>query len=338
MKADISVIVCCYNSTQRLPQTLKHLALQELNGLGCELIVVDNNSSDNTASTAESCWKNNGSPYPIRIVSEKTPGLSHARKKGIETASAEILLYCDDDNWLNENYIFLAHKIMTEDSDIVMLGGIGEPVFEGEKPVWFDNYMGNYAVGPHFEKKIGDKTILTLYGAGFVVRKSFFKTLDDLGFKSLLVGRKGKELTSGEDTEYYLLANLLDLKLVSESRLKFKHFIPANRLNFSYLKRWHYGYGKSKLHLNIYTYYFTQTELPKSFKLPHWLNLFLFKLRKLIKFYPKIFFVSESQENYDFILEHKQILGEISELFRLKRLYTEEYEFVRNMTIKYNKN
>jgi glycosyltransferase involved in cell wall biosynthesis len=55
----VSIIVCCYNSAERLPETLKHLALLESNeDVNWELIIVDNNSSDTTIVVCkEECKK-----------------------------------------------------------------------------------------------------------------------------------------------------------------------------------------------------------------------------------------------------------------------------------------
>jgi cellulose synthase/poly-beta-1,6-N-acetylglucosamine synthase-like glycosyltransferase len=53
----VSVVICCYNSSQRLPQTLGHLLAQECEvDLPWEVIVVDNASTDGTAEVARSVW------------------------------------------------------------------------------------------------------------------------------------------------------------------------------------------------------------------------------------------------------------------------------------------
>src|SRR5688572_10602380 len=97
----ISVIICCYNSSSRLPETLKHLANQSVPGkINWELIVVNNASTDNTASVAETEWAKYNLEIPLHVVDQPVPGQSAARDKGYEVASHEYLLYVDDDNWL----------------------------------------------------------------------------------------------------------------------------------------------------------------------------------------------------------------------------------------------
>ena len=100
--AGISVLVCCYNSAGRLPQTLKYLAAQMVPPeIPWEVIVADNASKDATARVAGEVWENLDTGHAgFKIISETVPGKSHALKKGIETAAYEYILVCDDDNWL----------------------------------------------------------------------------------------------------------------------------------------------------------------------------------------------------------------------------------------------
>ena len=97
----ISIIICCYNSAKRLPETLAHLANQQVDGgVRWELILVNNNSTDETEVVAQNLWGALGSPAPLKIFEEPLPGLSYARNNGMKKAIYEVFLFCDDDNWL----------------------------------------------------------------------------------------------------------------------------------------------------------------------------------------------------------------------------------------------
>ncbi len=333
----ISVIICCYNSARRLPVTLEHLAKQKNDSnIQWEVIVVDNNSTDNTAEIAIKEWESQGSPVELRVVSEPNSGLSNARKKGILESKGELIIFCDDDNWLANNYVGLAHIIMNQAQDIMMLGGIGEAVFESKKPGWFEQFYSNFAVGEHPKRKIGQQNVIYLYGAGFVIRKSFFVLLKEIGFESLLSDRKGKELTSGGDTEYCLVASLLGFRIEADSRLKFKHYMPANRMNLNYLKRWHYGFGKTKLYLDIYKHFFMKPDIPgQGLRLPFWIDTLLHKLKKLATYYPSVWFIREDRENLKFLLGYQESKGEIAELLKVKSNYLNSYIKVKNMADKF---
>src|SRR5688500_17791752 len=98
MTEGLSVVICCYNSAERLPQTLRHLAIQKYSpGLNWEVIIVDNNSLDATADVARKEWAQYSTRVPLKVVTERDPGLSAARSKGVSSASFEFIVFCDDD-------------------------------------------------------------------------------------------------------------------------------------------------------------------------------------------------------------------------------------------------
>jgi glycosyltransferase involved in cell wall biosynthesis len=234
---DISVIVCCYNSVLRIRPTLEHLAKQKITKLlNWELIVVDNNSNDGTSELVSQIWKELKSEITIKVVQEISPGLSNARKKGIASANGEILIFCDDDNWFDDHYVQIAFDLMLENNRIGMLGGIGEEMIEGEKPTWFENEKLGFAVGPQNDVD-GDITFKKgyVYGAGSVVRKSVLSAIYDEGFVNQLTDRVGKVLVSGGDNEIGYMIALSGFKIYYSSKLKFKHYLPKNRLKISYL-------------------------------------------------------------------------------------------------------
>lgn len=245
----ISVIVCCYNSAPRLPQTLSHLAKQQLpDNFQWEIIVVNNNSTDDTEIVAKSLWKSFGVSTPLIVVKEPEPGLSHAREKGMQMAKYDLFLWCDDDNWLCDTYVQTAFDIMETHPDIGALGGWCEAAFETEKPKWFDAQAKYFAVSKQ-GKRSGDITSKKgcLYGAGMVIRKSHWLELKKLGFKHLLSDRVGKKLSSGGDTEYCYALRLLGYKMWFDERLYFKHFMSQGRLSLRYLSR----LRKARTHSNF---------------------------------------------------------------------------------------
>jgi glycosyltransferase involved in cell wall biosynthesis len=234
---DISVVLCCYNSSSRLRPTLEHLAKQKINSqIKWEVILIDNNSNDNTSEFAKNIWLEVGDYIPFQVIPELKPGLSNARKKGIVSANGEILIFCDDDNWLEENYIQIAYDLMLEDKSIGMLGGMGNEVIEGDKPTWFENLKLSYAVGPQ-NNEDGDITFKKgfVYGAGSIVRKSVLTAIYEKGFINQLTDRVGKLFVSGGDNEIGYMIALSGFKIHYSSKLIFKHYLPENRLTLPYL-------------------------------------------------------------------------------------------------------
>ena len=108
----ISIIICCYNGASRITDALKHLSKQKVNGIAWEILPVDNASTDNTEKVATKFWSTVGVKPMLRIIHESKPGLSFARERGIQEAKFDIIIFCDDDNWLCDTYVQTAHRII----------------------------------------------------------------------------------------------------------------------------------------------------------------------------------------------------------------------------------
>jgi GT2 family glycosyltransferase len=99
------VLVCTRNRARSLSETLQALNRIRFDPLSAvELIIVDNNSSDDTQRTVLDYISQ--SPVEIVYVQESTPGLSMARNRGIRIARGSVLLFTDDDcipdvDWVN---------------------------------------------------------------------------------------------------------------------------------------------------------------------------------------------------------------------------------------------
>jgi|KBSMisStaDraftv2_1062788.scaffolds.fasta_scaffold00260_10 glycosyltransferase involved in cell wall biosynthesis len=239
MQAGISVLVCSFNGSRRLPETLAHLAKQECpEGLQWEVIIIDNASTDQTAEVAKTEWqKREVVNAGFRVLHEKSAGKIHALHKGIEHAKFDRFIICDDDNWLLPNYVATAFYLLQLHPEVGAAGGRGIGVAEsGELPDWFPAYGKDYAIGPQDDEGIsGDITRRRgyLWGAGMVSRTALFKKMYE-DFPFLLTGRKNAALIGGEDAEYCLRLVLSNYRLWYDENLVFKHFMPAQRLELSY--------------------------------------------------------------------------------------------------------
>src|SRR5215469_2479676 len=92
----ISVVICTHNRCKLLKDTLVSLAqMAKPEGLPWELLVVDNNSSDQTKEVVESF--SGGCELKPQYVFERAPGLSHARNRGVKESRADIISFLDDD-------------------------------------------------------------------------------------------------------------------------------------------------------------------------------------------------------------------------------------------------
>ncbi len=248
MNKGVSVIVCCYNSVSRIKQTLEYLSKQIVAPhIPWEVIVVDNNSSDGTAKYAKEVWQELDCNVPFFTTFEPQAGLSFARKKGISSAQYEYLLFCDDDNWLNEDYIQIIFDIFQREINVSAIGGVGEPICEVVPPKWFNKLEGSYyACGAlyNYNGIIKEKTGV-VYGAGMGIKKSIFEKLVKSGFRFTLTGRKGNKQLMGEEMEMGLMFKILGYDIWYDNRLRFKHFITKKRFEWSYFQSLRNNFGKA---------------------------------------------------------------------------------------------
>lgn len=237
MKPGVSVIVCAYNAALRIEETMRHLALQQVpHDVAWEVILVDNHSSDKTASIAKKVWDELNTKDSFRIVEEYIPGLSHARAKGFAESQYEYVIMCDDDNWLQNDYVSIVYSVMEQNINIGALGGVGEITFEVPPPDWIP-LISVFATGKQNESS-GKVHANFLYGAGCVIRKSALNNLNQKGYKQLLSDRQLGTLTSGGDYELCYALSIIGYDIWYDERLKFKHFITKSRLTWEYVKRY----------------------------------------------------------------------------------------------------
>jgi glycosyltransferase involved in cell wall biosynthesis len=261
MSEGVSVIICCYNSAQRLPEALRHLARQECSmSIPWEvLVVVDRATKDDTWKIAES-FAEDFKPGQLRVVEEIRRGLGAARIGGMRVARYEFLTYIDDDNWVIPNWVEIVHRFFSTTPDAGALGGRGEAVFEGgEGPAWFPTFAGSYAADAQYDKPgdITDQPSHLLWGASLSMRKSVFEQLMATGFEFTCTERLGPKLYKlvsmrpVEDTDLCYGIKALGWRLYYRPELFYKHFLTKNRLTWTYFRRMTREAGHSSVFLSL---------------------------------------------------------------------------------------
>lgn len=234
---NISVIICCYNSENRIVNTLFHLSqcVSLSKGLIDEIILVDNNSSDETVKTAEDFWRNTGEEQIFKIVFESIPGLVHARRRGLDESKNEIVVFCDDDNWLVPSYFTKLEKYF-ENKQVGAVGGRGIPIANTVIPEWFFENLDAYACSA--------QTSNMLYGASLAIRSSILKKFYTDALSVKLKGRTKDSLDSGEDN---LLCNFVKKQgyTLIPDNTPFCHFMESKRLDVDYLYKLAESFGKA---------------------------------------------------------------------------------------------
>jgi glycosyltransferase involved in cell wall biosynthesis len=247
----VSVLICCHNAAARLVPTLRHLLAQQTSeATPWEVVVVDNASSDGTAEVARSVWPADH-PVPLRVISEPRLGVGHARVRGLAEASYEYASFVDDDNWVCPQWVETVCAIFDRNPEVGACGSRNEAVFEVPPPPWFDRYKRSYAVGD-LGPVAQYMSFADVWGAGCSLRRTAWQQLQKAGFSLRLISRQGTQLNSGEDTEMCGALALLGWKILYDPRLHLRHFMPTQRLTWTYLRRLWRGFGKGDVTINLY--------------------------------------------------------------------------------------
>jgi glycosyltransferase involved in cell wall biosynthesis len=229
MANGVSVIVCCYNSETRIEETMRFLSAQNVQPvLNWEVIVVNNASTDNTSALANRSWRYGGANARLRVVDETNPGLSFARQRGIWESSFNILIFCDDDNHLEPDYVMNAWNIMEKHHEVGIAGGWIKPKLAIDPGSWIKDFYPALAIGKRMEH---DGLVDWVYGAGMVLKREIFEILRDRNIKLLLSDRMGSKQTSGGDDEISLAAQFVGFKIYYSNSLVLYHSIAPHRLN-----------------------------------------------------------------------------------------------------------
>lgn len=261
MSFSISIVVCTHNGANRICSCLSSLVSQE-NPPEFEILVVDNASSDGTGDIVRTHLGSSFSFGAWRVITEDNLGLLYARLAGLRAAQYEWVLFCDDDNVLFPDFLFQCQQFLSQNSGIGVLGSLGIPEFLGTKPDWFERYSSSYAVGSQLRDEQGGKNLAYVYGACSIYRKKPLLDLFKKGFKPVLSGRKGKEMSAGDDVEWCWLMQLMGYKIAYSRKLQFTHQLPASRLTWEYYLRLKKGISGSAGLLTTYTFFFSAALRP----------------------------------------------------------------------------
>jgi glycosyltransferase involved in cell wall biosynthesis len=180
------------------------------------------------------------------VVKENTKGLTYARRRGVCESQYEYIIFCDDDNWLADNYIEVAFNLFNQNPDIGVIGGSSSAVYDGVLPAWFYSKSECYAVGEQGEEAGDISKRGYVWGAGMCVRRSVLLSMYNNSIKHLLTGRIGNKSAAGDDSEICEWFQIAGFKLWFDSRLNFMHFIPVDRVSLDYLSRIEDGFVNSR--------------------------------------------------------------------------------------------
>lgn len=245
---DCSIIVCSHNRGFLLEGCLKSILKQDTQHLKVEVIIVDNNSSDETKKIVESAASK--SHLNLKYFFENPLGLSYARNKGLREACGKIVVFIDDDARPN-NKNWLKNTLQAfDDPNIGIAGGSIDPIWpDGTAPSWLPKLL--FAPLSIKENKINTNTLVDHHslpwGANIAFRRSFLGKYG-LSFDTNL-GRCGEQVLSGEETLLALELLKRGKKAIALCDGSVSHIIDKKRLSKDWLLKQAKSQGASDAYI-----------------------------------------------------------------------------------------
>lgn len=240
----LTAIICTYNRAKYIGPLLESIAANDLAKEEYEILLVDNNCTDNTREICET-FAEAHKDVQFRYTNEPEQGLSAARNRGIKEAKGDVLVYVDDDALVDTWYLRTIAEYMSAHPEICAIGGKIIPLYETEEPKWMSPYT---------------KTLLTAWmdfgdevrpfprgkfpgGGNSAYRAEVF---EKVGLFNTELGRKGDSLMGAEEKDIYDKMNALGMQYMYVPAMTLHHIIPQRKLEKDYFDKWTYQIGVSE--------------------------------------------------------------------------------------------
>ena len=246
---DFTVIICTYNRCGNLAVCLEHLACQQgVEALEWEVLIVDNNSSDDTRQVV----KRLAAQLPIRIryAFEEQQGLNYARNHGVQSSDGKYFCYVDDDILVKPDWLASLYRSL-EENDADAVGGRIHLDPNIKLPPWVTpevwGFLGHQDYGDEPFQMDGVKKYP--YGGNMSFNR---RVVERIGLFNPKLGRKGEgrkrgELFKGAETDYFhRLAATGNARIFYEPDAIVYHCVLPHQLKPKYFLTIHYNAGFQK--------------------------------------------------------------------------------------------
>ena len=240
----LSLVIATYNRAEQLLVTLRSVAEQSAKAASWECIVVDNNSSDSTKERVAEFAAAHPS-LNIRYLFEAQQGLSYARNAGIGVAQGDIVAFIDDDERIVEGFVRAYIRFFDSKPEAHAAGGKIIADYPTGRPRWMSQYSEQPIANPmDFGDYVRTFPAGRIPGGGnMAMRRELF---DKIGLFDTSLGRQGKSLMGGEESELFERIAREGHKWYYIPEAVMYHIIPAEKLTTEYFERLCYNTGKSQ--------------------------------------------------------------------------------------------
>ena len=242
----ITVAVCTWNRASLLNRTLANMRRLIIpDGIVWELLIIDNNSTDNTSQIVSSHL----GFLPARRIFEPNQGLSRARNRAIDEATGDLILWTDDDVIVDQRWLISYVEAAKRWPDATFFGGEITPWYEKEPPDWVRDNL-DLLQGVLVIRKLGererefckkDRPFNLPFGANMAFRRDI---LIRQPFNAN-VGYVGHRKMIGDETWLLNLLHSEGFQGVWVPSAKVRHYIPLERTSVKFLYDYFYWYGRT---------------------------------------------------------------------------------------------
>jgi glycosyltransferase involved in cell wall biosynthesis len=230
----ISIMIATHNRAEILNRTLGSFCSLEIpEGIELEVIIVPNGSNDNTVEIIEK--KRKALPFTLRVYVEEQANLNLARNRCLQEAGGEILVFVDDDVWIEPGWLKGMMEVYNSREADLVAGRVMLWWESDVPPIWTSTAVERLLSQLNF----GDD-IIPLNKAGQVVGANFsFRraVMKQIGNFAPGLDRAGQGLLSGGDSDFVRRALWAGFKLFYAPNMTVKHWIPIHRTSIDYLSR-----------------------------------------------------------------------------------------------------
>lgn len=244
IKLEISVVICTYNRALYLPRALESLYNQQISKEQYEVIVVNNNSLDNTETVCNEFISTHQDAHFI-YLNEPIQGASYARNTGASIAQSPLLCFMDDDAIAHPNYLSLIIDFFKNHPDAGGLGGRIIPKYIPSEPKWMSHFVSSLVGNFDYSKEIcvfsPNKYPLE---SNMIIKREDFNLVN--GFNTALPGVKGTLRIGGEGKEFFLKLKALGKTIYYHPDIIVDHIVETQKLTAEYMYRVASGIGRGE--------------------------------------------------------------------------------------------
>lgn len=230
----VSVVVCTYNRSALLRSCLDSLAVQSADRAAFEVLVVDNNSTDDTFEVAGSFSGN------FRVIRECRQGLSVARNRGWVEARGGYVAYIDDDAKAYEGWIQAICDFAARRPEVKAFGGPYDPFYLYPPPAWFPPEYGGHDLGREERPVMLGREWIT--GSNMAFRKD---VLPGVGGFDENLGMNGTRTGFGEETNLLLKVKESGGDVWYVPSMRVSHLVRPEKFQLRYLLAGCYHVGRN---------------------------------------------------------------------------------------------